>query len=119
MKIILILSSLSVVLSGCVGISSMAVKNPTYFETTEYNNQYGLNSIGASEAYSNGYSDDLDSEVIVAVIDIGVDLDYPDLVDNIAPSGYDYFDDSDANPAGQGSFMSHGTRSRHYCWSKE
>ncbi|TEU19349.1 MAG: hypothetical protein E3I13_04470, partial [Gammaproteobacteria bacterium] len=43
-------------------------------------------------------------------IDTGVDLDHPDLVDNIASGGYDYVDnDSDANPSGPGTYMSHGT----------
>ena len=80
---------------------------PSYYKTTEYNAQYGLGSIQASKIYSDGYSG---SGIIVAVIDSGVDLDHPDLVSNIASGGYDYVDnDSDANPDGQGAFMSHGT----------
>ncbi|WXT99312.1 MAG: hypothetical protein Ctma_0035 [Catillopecten margaritatus gill symbiont] len=108
-----ILLFFSIVLSGCGGggggsSSSVVVKNPpAYYETTEYNSQYGLSNIKASEIYSDGYSG---SGVTVAVIDTGVDLDHPDLIDNIASGGYDYVDDdADANPNGQGAFMSHGT----------
>ncbi|SFV78117.1 Protease precursor [hydrothermal vent metagenome] len=76
-------------------------------ETTEYNNQYGLGNINASTMYVGGYSG---SGVTVAVIDTGVDIDHPDLVNNIATGGYDYVDDdSDASPSGQGAAMSHGT----------
>jgi len=107
---ILAISTLSILISGCGGGggSSAVVKNPpSYYETTEYNDQYGLGKIKASEIYSDGYSG---SGVTVAVIDTGVDLDHPDLVDNIASGGYDYVDnDSDANPSGQGAYMSHGT----------
>ncbi|MBT3195735.1 MAG: S8 family serine peptidase [Candidatus Ruthia sp.] len=100
-----------ILLSGCGGgggSSSVVVKNPpAYYETTEYNGQYGLSNIKASEVYSDGYSG---NGVTVAVIDTGVDLDHPDLVDNAALGGYDYIDDdADANPDGQGAFMSHGT----------
>jgi hypothetical protein len=86
----------------------VVVRNtPSYYETTEYNAQYGLGSIQASKTYSDGNSG---GGVIVAVIDVGVDLDHPDLVSNIASGGYDYLDnDSDANPNGQGALMSHGT----------
>ena len=77
------------------------------FETSEYNEQYGLASISASTAYADGYSG---SDVTVAVIDTGVDTDHPDLDGNIASGGYDYVsDDSDPNPSGQGDYMSHGT----------
>ena len=105
-----ILASLTMILTGCGGGGggSATVKpTPASFETTEYNAQYGLGKIKASEIYSDGYSG---SGVTVAVLDTGVDLDHPDLVDNIASGGYDYVDnDSDANPNGQGSYMSHGT----------
>ncbi len=109
----LILPIVSIAITGCGGggggsSAVIVVKNPpSYYETTEYNDQYGLGKIKASEIYSDGYSG---SGVTVAVIDSGVDLDHPDLVDNIASGGYDYVDsDSDANPSGQGSYMSHGT----------
>ncbi len=99
-----------VLIAGCGGGggSSAVVKNPaTYYETTEYDSQYGLSNIKASDIYLDGYSG---SGVTVAVIDTGVDLDHPDLVANIASGGYDFIDnDADANPDGQGAFMSHGT----------
>ena len=102
---------MALLLSACGGGgggSAAVVQNPpSYYQSAEYNAQYGLGSINAAEIYSDGYSG---SGVTVAVIDTGVDLDHPDLADNIATGGYDYLDnDSDANPNGQGTFMSHGT----------
>ncbi|SMN15404.1 Protease precursor [uncultured Candidatus Thioglobus sp.] len=89
------------------GFSEVVKNPPTYYETTEYNSQYGLSNIKASDIYSDGYSG---SGVTVAVIDTGVDVDHPDLAANIASGGYDYVDnDADANPNGQGASMSHGT----------
>jgi len=112
---VLIVSSVSLVLSGCGGgggggggSSVAVVQQPaSYYQSAEYNAQYGLGNINAAEIYSDGYSG---SGVTVAVIDTGVDLDHPDLAANIATGGYDYVDnDSDANPNGQGAYMSHGT----------
>lgn len=100
-----VLAGAAVAASGGGGGGSSSV--PADFETTEYNNQWGLGAINASTAYADGYSG---SGITVAVIDTGVDLDHPDLIDNIASGGYDYVDsDSDANPSGQGDYMSHGT----------
>ena len=105
---------LSMFVSGCGGGGvgsvgggeSFALVKSDY-EATEYNNQYGLGNINASTMYVGGYSG---SGVTVAVIDTGVDIDHPDLVNNIATGGYDYVDnDSDASPSGQGAAMSHGT----------
>ena len=113
-KTIFSLFSSILFLSGCGGgggggSASVAVvtTSPTDFETTEYNTQYGLGKIKASEIYSDGYSG---NGVIVGVIDTGVDIDHPDLVSNIASGGYDYVDtDADASPSSQGVSMSHGT----------
>ena len=108
-KIALLSLPIIALLSGCGGGGGGSVSSLTAvdFETSEYSNQYGLGKIKASSIYADGYSG---SSVTVAVIDTGVDLDHPDLVDNIASGGYDYVDgDSNANPNGQGSFMSHGT----------
>ncbi|MDC9727465.1 MAG: S8 family serine peptidase [Candidatus Thioglobus sp.] len=107
----LILLFFPILLSGCGGgggSSVAVVQQPaSYYQSAEYNAQYGLGNINAAEIYSDGYSG---SGVTVAVIDTGVDLDHSDLADNIASGGYDYVDnDSDANANGQGVYMSHGT----------
>ena len=110
----LLLSAVVLSLSGCGGggggganVIADPPPVPTDFETTEYNAQYGLGKINASEVYADGYSG---SGVIVGVIDTGVDIDHPDLISNIASGGYDYVDtDSNASPSSQGSSMSHGT----------
>ena len=52
---------------GSAGSSTSYVASD--FETSEYNEQYGLASISASTAYADGYSG---SDVTVAVIDSGV-----------------------------------------------
>ena len=99
--------------SGSNAVSeSPVISVASDFETTEYNAQYGLGKIKASDIYADGYSG---SGVIVGVIDTGVDIDHPDLVNNIASGGCDYVDgnsscsDTDASPSSQGAFMSHGT----------
>ena len=106
---------ISILLGSCGGGGggggSSASSSPTYvasdFETSEYNEQYGLASISASTAYADGYSG---SDVTVAVIDTGVDSDHPDLDNQMASGGYDYYySDSDPNPIAQGDSMSHGT----------
>jgi hypothetical protein len=116
-KITLILST-TLLISACGGggggdTSLAPVIRPVFtgsvadFQTTEYNTQYGLGSINAANIYADGLAG---LGVKVAVIDTGVDLDHPDLVGNIATGGFDYLDmDSNANPSGQGSSMSHGT----------
>ena len=111
-RILLLAIPILAFISGCGGgggggSSSVSALTAADFETSEYSNQYGLGKIKASSIYADGYSG---SSVTVAVIDSGVDLDHPDLVNNIASGGYDYVDDdSNANPDGQGAYMSHGT----------
>ena len=115
----------ALLLSGCGGggggggssSSNVVSESPVIsvasdFETTEYNTQYGLGKINASDIYADGYSG---SGVIVAVIDTGVDIDHPDLASNIVSGGYDYIDnDTDASPVASpvgtsSAAMSHGT----------
>jgi len=109
--LILLLYSLFISACGGGGGGANVIADPppvpADFETTEYNAQYGLGKINASEIYADGYSG---SGVTVAVIDTGVDIDHPDLISNIASGGYDYVDsDADASPSSQGASMSHGT----------
>ncbi len=59
----------ALLLSACGGGSAAVIQNPpSYYQSAEYNAQYGLSSINAAEIYSDGYSG---SGVTVAVIDTG------------------------------------------------
>jgi hypothetical protein len=60
-----------------------------------FGNQWGLNTIGIQNAW-NGIGQ-VSGEVTVAVIDEGVDMEHPDLINRIAPGGYDFVDE-DNNP---------------------
>jgi len=63
------------------------VQDPDPFENTYANEQWGLTSCGVQEAWTwlanQNYRPGGDSNVIVAVIDTGVDYDHEDLKDNI------------------------------------
>lgn len=95
--------------------STVAYNPPAYtppsgsaasFETGEYTIQTGLGKINASTAYSRGSAG---GDILVAVVDTGVDVDHPDLAPNIY-GGYDTVDeDFDPSPEMQGSYRSHGT----------
>lgn len=87
---------------------------PATFETAEHNNQGGLVTINASDAYGRGYTGQPfggGTKVRVAVVDSGVDMDHPDLAANLNTSlDTDLVDsDNDASPEAQGNFRSHGT----------
>ncbi len=55
-----------------------------------YHSQWGLAAIGAPAAWDRGWGS---SAVVIAVVDSGVDLNHPDLVDQIASGGWDFVDD--------------------------
>ncbi|MGB4441389.1 MAG: S8 family serine peptidase, partial [Coriobacteriia bacterium] len=54
-----------------------------------YHSQWGLAAIGAPAAWDRGWGS---SAVVIAVVDSGVDLNHPDLVDQIASGGWDFVD---------------------------
>ena len=60
----------------------------SYYETTEYDQNFGLGNINASSAYSRGYTG---SGVTVSVMDTTFDTDHPDLVD-VFVTGYNALD---------------------------
>lgn len=68
----------------------------------DYSRQWGLPAIGAPSAWDRTWGA---SDVVVAVIDSGVDLDQPDLAAQIVPGGWDYVED-DAVPD---DVLGHGT----------
>lgn len=66
------------------------------FNTAEFQENYGLRLLNAHTAYAEGVSG---AGITVAVIDDGIDIDHPDLDDNISPLSVDIrtgnFDDID------------------------
>ena len=76
-------SSDSVLRDGSGGITAVVVRTTngvtaaaSTFETAEYNLQYGLDKMGAAEAYSRGY---FGQGVTVAIVDTGFRTDHSDL----------------------------------------
>ncbi len=65
--------------------------DPDDFETSEYDAQFGLGSVNASDAYARGLSG---NGVVVAVIDSGVDINHPEFAGRIASGGFDFIDGS-------------------------
>ncbi|MCA1809194.1 MAG: S8 family serine peptidase [Lentisphaerae bacterium] len=92
-----------------------AVSNDTFF-----GNQWHLHSTGQSIGGKTPTVDnDMDApeawnitvgspDVIIAIIDTGVQTDHPDLAANIHPGGYDFYDD-DADPNPSDAADNHGT----------
>ena len=72
---------------------SLAIYEGDY-DHENYVDQYALVRIGAAKAHASSTG----SGVLVAVIDTGIDLDHPDLVDNLGAPGYDFID-GDWEPA--------------------
>lgn len=62
------------------------VTDPSVFETSEYNRQYGLGLIRASSAYAAGATGE---GVVVAVIDSGINQSHPELTGRISASSVD------------------------------
>lgn len=70
-----------------------------------YNVQWGLSAIGYDDGYSY-VSEEALSNIVIAVLDTGVDLDHPDLAGSLVP-GYDYVnnDDTPADDRGHGTHV--------------
>ncbi|MGP1275781.1 MAG: S8 family peptidase [Caulobacterales bacterium] len=60
--------------------------NPGSFETAEYNRQYGLGLINASNAYARGATG---AGILVSVIDSGANQSHPELVGRLSPASRD------------------------------
>ncbi len=56
------------------------------FNTTEFQANYGLQSLNAHTAYAQGATGE---DILVAIIDDGVDINHPDLDNNISPLSVD------------------------------
>ncbi len=64
-----------------------------------YTNQKGLQTVKAPEAWAKMGDAAGMSEIIVAVVDTGIDINHEDLKDKISPDGYDFCDlDNDPSP---------------------
>lgn len=87
--------------SSVVWNSSASSSSISAYKTTEYNNQYGLNSIKAAEAYAlletNG-KEVAGNGVTIAVLDSGVRTTHQEISDNYESThSYDYVN-SDSDP---------------------
>ncbi|MEJ0061773.1 MAG: S8 family peptidase [Alphaproteobacteria bacterium] len=65
---------------------------PTVGEAAEYSAQHGLEQIGAGAANARGFAG---QGITVAVLDSGLNTLHPDMVNNIAPGGYDFISGSE------------------------
>lgn len=71
----------------CWGGPCTPIYNKASFETTEYNNQYGLGMIKASSVYQYG---GFGAGITVAVFDSGIRASHEAFTGRIADGGYDY-----------------------------
>ncbi|WP_299752695.1 S8 family peptidase, partial [uncultured Tateyamaria sp.] len=62
-----------------------------YYQTREFNRNYGLSLIGADERYAKGAKGE---GVKIAILDTGIDTDHPDFEGKIDPSSYSFFRNS-------------------------
>lgn len=79
---------------------------PTVGEQQEYNNQSGLDRINAGDANLAGFTG---TGITVAVIDSGVNIQHPDLVNQIAAGGFDFVNNTgtvtDTDPSYHGTHV--------------
>lgn len=59
---------------------------PQNFDTAEFRQNWGLDAIGALDAYDAGSTG---AGITLAIIDTGIDTDHPDLVGNLSPASKD------------------------------
>jgi autotransporter-associated beta strand protein len=91
-----------VFLLGLCAVLAGRAASPSDYETTEYNAQGGLGLIKASTAYSLGSTA---TNIVIAVIDSGLDVNHPEFNGQIAAGGYDYV----ANTSNMTDANGHGT----------
>ena len=75
------------------------------FETPEYNAQEGLGLVNAADAYERGLTG---KNIVVAVVDTGLDVTHPEFQGQIAPGGFDFVDGTAtmSDPFGHGTLVS-------------
>jgi thermitase len=76
------------------GVSSYVEPNGKYYVDSTandpyYNLQWGLRRVGADAAWNTTVGS---SDLLVAIIDTGIDYNHPDLKANYVPLGYDFVD---------------------------
>jgi len=78
------------VLAGCLTVPERSGVDPALFETPEYQAQQGLAVVKASALYARGGTG---QDVVVALIDSGLDASLKEFEGRLADSGFDYVED--------------------------